>query len=326
MNPNATTTRDEDPDTNDDSDDEYSEIFESIKTKTGLEIGCNVKWPFQGGGQRSHTSCHDDKDAACTEMMYHELSLSTRLPQECIAPMFDGTQWAGTRVWRAAVVALQYLLGWNDDDDDDTGAAAVRRSVEQEEEEEDRPPPRITRNTTVLELGCGLGVPGLILHAHFGCSTILTDKDDLVEQLRENIRTNFPNNDNDSKGMIQAQPLDWSVSGVESLLSQVQWPYFDIVLNCDCIYEPLYGQSWRLLLAVQEELLRRNSCTVVLTCCERRRADGVDGYLEAAQSSRHIARVQRIALPFAHSSNIELYRLHGVREDISEKSTNKFLH
>jgi Lysine methyltransferase len=312
MDHNETTTRGREvADTNDyDSDDEYSDIFESVKTKTGLEIGCIVKWPVHGGLLARRRALHDEKNA-CTDMMYHELNLSTRLPQECIAPMFDGTQWAGTRVWRAAVVALQYLLGYNNDENDATGAKAVRSCVEEDEQR-----PRISKDTTVLELGCGLGVPGMILHTHYGCRTVLTDKDDLVEQLRENICTNFPNYV--SNGMIQAQPLDWSVSGVESLLSQVQLPYFDVVLNCDCIYEPLYGKSWQLLLAVQVELLRRHAFTVVLTCCERRRADGVDLYLEAAQASRHIARVQRIALPFAHSSSIELYRFHGVREDVAE--------
>jgi hypothetical protein len=42
---------------------------------------------------------------------YQELpmELTTTLPVDEIAHLFHGTQWTRTRVWRAAIVALQYL-------------------------------------------------------------------------------------------------------------------------------------------------------------------------------------------------------------------------
>ena len=101
--------------------------------------------------------------------------------------------------------------------------------------------------------------------------------------------------------------------GVRDLLSASQVEKFDVVLNCDCIYEPLYGTSWKMLLQCQEELLRLNPRAYVLTSVERRRLDGVDQYLQAARESPVVARVERLsAIPFEHPQEVELYRLHGV--------------
>lgn len=71
----------------DDDDDYESGLVESIRTATGLEIGCRIHW----------------------DTSTPVLELSTVLPPTAIAPMFDGTQWAGTRLWRAAIVAVRYL-------------------------------------------------------------------------------------------------------------------------------------------------------------------------------------------------------------------------
>jgi predicted nicotinamide N-methyase len=219
--------------------------------------------------------------------------LSTCLSQDEMAPMFHGTQWAGTRIWRAAVVAAEYLI----------------------QQQLQRP-----TTTTLLELGCGLGLPGILLGLLLEYHVVLTDKDSLVDQIQNNI-DHLPPLRNACHASIRADRLDWSVQGVHNLLL-VRTEYdnndhhhdssgFDIVLNCDCIYEPLYGESWRMLLECQQELLRLKPDTYMLTAVERRRLDGVDTYLQCLKDSPVVDRIEQVVVPFDHPAEVELYRIYG---------------
>ncbi|CAM9342863.1 unnamed protein product, partial [Phaeothamnion confervicola] len=51
----------------------------------------------------------------------------------------------------------------------------------------------------------------------------------------------------------------------------------DVLLCADCIYEPLYGQSWRALL--RTICVAAGERTLVLVSVERRTADGVNNFL-----------------------------------------------
>jgi len=115
--PNKANREVESDDGGDSDDERYESFFESIRSETGLEIGIKVTWPG----------------------VEPAIELSTCLDEQEIAPMFHGTQWAGTRVWRAAVVALQYLQ-------QSSSVTGIN----------------ISEDSTVLELGCGLGVPGTL--------------------------------------------------------------------------------------------------------------------------------------------------------------------
>jgi hypothetical protein len=63
----------------------------------------------------------------------------------------------------------------------------------------------------------------------------LMDQHNLLSQLNANLKQKFQN----SKS-IQAQALSWSEVGIRALLAE-QIQQFDICLNCNCTYEPLYG-------------------------------------------------------------------------------------
>ena len=52
---------------------------------------------------------------------------------------------------------------------------------------------------------------------------------------------------------------------------------FDIILCCDCVYEPLYGKSYLQLLECISVL--GNSTTLVYISIERRDQDGVETFL-----------------------------------------------
>eukprot|EP00977_Amphora_coffeiformis_P022995 scaffold12050_cov168-Amphora_coffeaeformis.AAC.1 len=217
-----------------DDEDEYPHLFQSIRSPTGLEVGVSVTWPG-------------------TE----PIELSTCLPSDEIAPMFHGTQWyvtlvlscmffaeqfdmetkltnliifdrhrAGTRVWKAAIVALQYLL-------DEKGP--LKERLERTG----------SSSFSCLELGCGLGVPGMILSRfHPEARVVLTDCDSLLTQLQHNLAQNFAN----ASSTLTAATLDWAEENdLTRLLQECQLNSFDLVLNCDCIYEPLYGDSWKAL-------------------------------------------------------------------------------
>jgi predicted nicotinamide N-methyase len=218
-----------------DDNDPYLKMiqFRSIRNSDGLEEGISVQWH---------------------ENMKTPLHISTLLQPDDLAPLFAGAQWAGTRVWHAAISAIQYLVSTN----------------------------VITSSTRILELGAGLGVPGMVLHALYDCHVVLTDQESILSQLQYNMQHECfsPN--------IQVRPLSWSQEAIANLLKEED---FDIVLNCDCVYEPLYGDSWKLLIVCMEELLRKNPRTLMVTSVERRASDGIDSFLDTLRQSPHVSCV-----------------------------------
>ena len=276
---------------------------------------------------------NDDDDDDIDHDEYVVLELSTQLPSDCIAPMFHGTQWAGTTIWRSAVVALQYLLYYNNNSNSNSSFdkscsndSKLAVTSSSKSSSGGCSGIQLDETMTLLELGCGLGVPGMVLHAMTGCRTILTDKSDLLLQLQRNIQSNFynseKNNDYDSnhdlshdKRKIEAHALDWSIDGLHELLERCpnssSSTTIHFILSCDCIYEPLYGDSWRNLLNIQNELLRLFPLAYVLTACHRRPSDGIDSYIIEANQQQYVSHTEQLCIPFAHSSVVELYRLHG---------------
>ena len=92
----------------------------------------------------------------------------------------------------------------------------------------------------VLELGSGLGLPGMACAAWTGCeSVLLSDGDpELVEVLRANVALNQqagafgdPAPDAASGRHVQATFLDWVEGG------NVEEGIFDVILCADCVYD-----------------------------------------------------------------------------------------
>ncbi|KAI2504214.1 lysine methyltransferase [Fragilaria crotonensis] len=249
----------------DDPNDPYLQMinFKSIRTSDGLEVAIQVQW------------LNDETT---------RLELSTLLEEGDMAPLFSGAQWAGTRVWHAAIAMVHYLT----------------QNYSHE-----------LPTATLLELGCGLGVPGMLCHSLYGCDTYLSDQESIVSQLIHNVQHNFgsSNDDNDKNknatSTIRALPLTWSRN--DNLLHEID---FSIVINCDCIYEPLYGDSWKLLAQVLETILQRNPNALVLTSVERRNTDGVDTFLQCMEESPWVSNCTKVWSDV--DFNIEIYQTHGV--------------
>ena len=303
---------------NDDSekeeDDPYSHLIQSIRSDTGLEIAVQVTWP---------------------NLPEPPLVLSTCLPEDSIAPIFHGTQWAGTRVWQASVVALEYLLSLTVDHD--SGVLIEQHNHDALTSSSTRP--LINSDTRLLELGAGLAVPSLLLKALRDASVVITDIGSLVSQLQANIAANrtlllrgrtkddedepADTSSSNKSSSIQACALDWSRKGVHDLLEQLSSSkggsgsnneslHLDVILNCDCLFEPLYGPSDNLV-ECQEALLEAFPNCFMLTVCERRNQDGIEKYMQALADSSIVRRVEQIRpTTFQYPCEVELYRLYGV--------------
>lgn len=257
----------------------------SIRTRDNVEEAIVVDW------KRS------------TKQQHRALRLSTLLEPHQLAPLFSGIEWAGTRLWDAAIECIHYLYD------------QYLPSVENKQSCCD---PDIPADTTksLLELGCGLGVPGMVcslmgLAQHI----VLTDHGLMLNLLVRNVRANFHETwDDTSHARIQAKELSWSREGLQTLLlaqEQDRIPQhakgFDYVIACDCIFEPLYGESWWLLADVIDELLCINPKTIVLVSCERRNHDGVDKFLSKLSTDRHVSSVQLVLV----KGKIEIYKVNG---------------
>eukprot|EP00934_Nitzschia_sp_Nitz4_P007425 Nitzschia sp. Nitz4//scaffold108_size72880//14748//15632//NITZ4_005808-RA/size72880-processed-gene-0.47-mRNA-1//-1//CDS//3329532648//7415//frame0 len=289
------TNRDDD-DESDDLSEATQEEFEFIESQweNSVEVGLKIQWP-----SISQPSKH------------RALHLSTKLEEDAIAPLFDGTQWAGTRVWKAAVVALEYLLEHHDDPST-TGSDGTS-----------------TTANSLLELGCGLGVPAMLWHLiheiprddavergnHSPPRVVLSDMPDLLPQLEANLKNNF----GDYLGKsIDAKALAWSKEGIRECIQSGEEPegFFDICLNCDCIYEPLYGRdSWEALADLLGELARLSPRTLLVTSVERRVADGLENFVERLEAIGTVHPLRKVLRNDEDPHHIiEIYVTKGITE------------
>uniref|UniRef100_A0A0K6S8K6 Uncharacterized protein n=1 Tax=Chromera velia CCMP2878 TaxID=1169474 RepID=A0A0K6S8K6_9ALVE len=202
------------------------------------------------------------------------LSLSFHLLMDAddIAPLFHGASWAGSRIWDAALLTARLLVRW--------AAQSGACGSEGGGSLEGFAP---FKGIRCVELGCGVGFPGM-LAAHLGAQTVLTDTAELQSLLHRNVEGNRPETMLEKQSKVGAAPksplskfscvsreLSWSSEAAGTLLKE--WPFeddvqldtaaegmesqdsevilesgVDLIICCDCVYEPLYGQSWTALI------------------------------------------------------------------------------
>ena len=137
------------------------------------------------------------------------------------------------------------------------------------------------RGKSVVELGAGLGLPGMVAHMLGASSVVLTDKANLTDLLRHNVEKNF------TSSSVRVHTLDWSSEQDRQSIARP----IDLILCCDCIYEPLYGKSWKPLAATVRALADPHTRVIIVV--ERRNADGVDSFLQCIQSDFEVASQSR---------------------------------
>lgn len=77
------------------------------------------------------------------------------------------------------------------------------------------------------------------------------------------------------------------------------------MLCADCVYVPLYGESWRALAACLVALCSLHLKTRVLVSVQRRNNDGVDLFLAQLAVELQVERVRALELKGA---KVEIYR------------------
>jgi len=180
------------------------------------------------------------------------LRLRQQLGEECLAPLFDGSVWAGTRVWEAAL-------------------ALIDQVIESHREE-------LAAGARVVELGCGLGLPGMVCAA-LGARVVLTEVPEVLGLLEQNVALNF-NNDSgcsDGSGSAHVAALRWDVQTARTLAA-LEGTDFDFILCCDCVCQGLYGESWHDLADCIEVLCGPRTRSII-SLQRRGPDDGVDLFL-----------------------------------------------
>ncbi|KAJ0399245.1 hypothetical protein P43SY_007093 [Pythium insidiosum] len=220
-----------------------------------------------------------------------ELALSLLLKEDELAPLFSGAAWAGTLLWDAA----QFR-------------------------EELRDPDNRLR---VIELGAGIsGVPGMAARVAGAHHVVITEQDDLLELMHRNLADNASvlRTSAERSAGIHARPLSWGISETTKYLDEHpdepidyldEHPDepIDVILSCDCIYEPLYGQSWRALAQTMQLLCERNPQAVVLMCVERRNQDGIDKFLAFVDDETKLECTMTEQTIGATNNTLQLYSL-----------------
>mmetsp|Transcript_7798 Transcript_7798/g.14124 ORF Transcript_7798/g.14124 Transcript_7798/m.14124 type:complete len:312 (-) Transcript_7798:31-966(-) len=296
-----------------DSCEDYINFESKRNPSTQLEEAISFSWPGIYEDDEGSDN-HDKGEEGAKEKKLRKIVVSTLLEEEDLAPLFDGSRWAGTRLWGAAVRGIQYVSGHLPGTEVSLMDHGIKLPTKNDE-------------VTMLELGCGLGVPAMIYHM-LGGGVVLTDQIDILSQLEKNVDSNFPQtaitsisrnkkrssgeSEIDKQPTIHAMPLSWSRTDINGLLQEVGRSKigFDIVINCDCVYEPLYGKSWHLLNETIDELLKVNPQCVVLSSMERRAADGIDNFLEEMRNMEHVGSVERVW--FEEGRKIEIYITRGI--------------
>ncbi|CAI5744931.1 unnamed protein product [Peronospora destructor] len=225
-----------------------------------------------------------------------DLNLTLLMQEDELAPLFSGVEWAGTVLWDAAVhLACRFLTDYRHQLQDPTNSLRV------------------------IELGAGIGVPGMAARVAGAKHVVLTEQDELLRLMHVNLAANrevlrFSDGQEldesvDDKGQIVARPLSWGVRQTKEYIAQYPDEKVNVVLSCDCIYEPLYGTSWQALAQTMELLCVANPKCIVLMGVERRNQDGVDKFLEFVKKKTKLTCTLDEQTMGSNNNRLEVYYL-----------------
>lgn len=166
---------------------------------------------------------------------------------------------------------------------------------------------RLQGGARVIELGCGLAMPGMVCAA-LGADVLLTDKPDVVPYVERRVADNFPGSGGlGAVGSARVAALAWDLESARGLLKEEGG--FDLVICSDGVYAPLYGYSSCTSLAEVVHCLCGPSTVAVISFCRRppqhsedpNSDDGTDAFMAALEERMHVKRVERETIRLGYS-------------------------
>mmetsp|Transcript_110671 Transcript_110671/g.219980 ORF Transcript_110671/g.219980 Transcript_110671/m.219980 type:complete len:389 (-) Transcript_110671:33-1199(-) len=172
----------------------------------------------------------------------------------------------------------------------------------------------VVSRATAIELGCGLGLPSAVALLAGAKSALLTDSGCDVEAAVQGVlQTVFSSWHRE--GRLRFMSFEWGAPQTRELLKSMAasgLPRPDLILCCDCVYEPFFGDSsWQLLADTIAVLLKEQEIDspgsrvtpVALLSVEHRieGIDGVDSFLAALAA--HGLSVKSLAPTSEQKSN-----------------------
>lgn len=177
-----------------------------------------------------------------------------------ISPLFKDGTWTGSLIWDSAVHTCELMLS----------DGAWRQTM---------------RGATVLELGCGLGLPGWVAHLLGARKVLLTDRGAIADLVRDAIAAN----PSPPEQQLCAAEFCWSEEGAAALLAEeLGGVRPDVILACDCIFAPLFGDAYLLLNMLQA---LASPSTVSIVALERRPGDGAPAFFAQAAEAGFVTRL-----------------------------------
>jgi len=173
--------------------------------------------------------------------------------------IYEHGTWTGTLLWDSAVHTAEWLL-----------ASAEWAAW--------------LPGKSVLELGSGLGLPGLVCHALGASPVLLTDRPAIADLVEEGLKHNgLSASAAAATAGVRTCSFEWDEEGAAHVLAeQLGGRKPDVIIAADCIFSPLFGDTFLLLRMLD---LLAGPHTTALVSLERRSGDGGPRFFECAREA-----------------------------------------
>lgn len=141
----------------------------------------------------------------------------------------------------------------------------------------------LVRGKTVLELGAGMGLCGMVASLAGAERTVVTEKEPELQHLRESVKANVTSLVSSTEGLprlggLCCEELEWSQTERVKQIKRQHGP-FDLVFAADCVSTDVYGKaSWLALRDVLHDL--STAKTQIYICSTVRPNDGLTEFIQ----------------------------------------------